>query len=273
MYNDATCMIYCVIVLYLQIQGNSPISLLRMGSPPKLTSDLCKSLPDLLADKSSVMSMLNYFIQFMESEKAIHIIEFWLAVEAFKSAKSSVPITVPSPGGAVSVVSWSTGTHPHSLGGVCSDQDHLKQDRPASLQEIPSHVDTLNRSLQRSHEISHELSNKFYNVSVSPGTTRSKVTLGSEDMTCTGVGSKVKHETTVGSKVMLETEKGKVTMATDAVLEFARNSWEANGMGCFSSEENVVSGWKGNHSLMPSLPRNASVTPVTTQGMSFHVYW
>ena len=53
-----------------------------------MTSDLCKPLSAILMDSSSV-SMLDYFIQFMDSESALHIVQFWLTVEAFKSAPSS----------------------------------------------------------------------------------------------------------------------------------------------------------------------------------------
>ena len=57
----------------------------EMATPsPKLTSDLCKPLPTVLTDTSSV-SMLDYFIQFMEEEKSIQLVQFWLSVEAFKS--------------------------------------------------------------------------------------------------------------------------------------------------------------------------------------------
>ena len=59
-----------------------------MATPsPKLTSDLCKPLLTVLTDTSSV-SMLDYFIQFMEEEKAIQLVQFWLSVEAFKSTPS-----------------------------------------------------------------------------------------------------------------------------------------------------------------------------------------
>ena len=52
-------------------------------------SNLCKSLNDILNDKQQ-LSMLPYFIQFMEEAKAIHLVQFWFSVEAFRTAASLV---------------------------------------------------------------------------------------------------------------------------------------------------------------------------------------
>lgn len=49
-------------------------------------SNLCKSLDEVLHDKSH-LSMLPYFIQFMESVHAIHLVQFWFSVEAFRTAE------------------------------------------------------------------------------------------------------------------------------------------------------------------------------------------
>ena len=49
------------------------------------TSQLCKPLSAVLQDTSS-LSMLEYFIQFMESVGGLHLVQFWLSVESFKSA-------------------------------------------------------------------------------------------------------------------------------------------------------------------------------------------
>ena len=78
------------------------ISSKKMDTPtPKLTSDLCKPLSAILTDSSSV-SMLDYFIQFMDSESALHIVQFWLTVEAFKSAPSnSTSVLLPTSEGVV----------------------------------------------------------------------------------------------------------------------------------------------------------------------------
>jgi len=48
-------------------------------------SQLCKPLSAVLQDTSS-LSMLEYFIQFMESIGALYLVQFWLSVESFKSA-------------------------------------------------------------------------------------------------------------------------------------------------------------------------------------------
>ena len=52
------------------------------------TSQLCKPLSAILKD-SGTLSVLDYFIQFMESEGALHLLQFWFAVESFKNAISS----------------------------------------------------------------------------------------------------------------------------------------------------------------------------------------
>ena len=54
-------------------------------------SQLCKHLLEILSD-SSPLSMLEYFIQFMESVGAVHLVQFWFCVESFKSAVTSTPV-------------------------------------------------------------------------------------------------------------------------------------------------------------------------------------
>ena len=51
------------------------------------SSNLCKSLNQILNDKHH-LSMLPYFIQCMEETKAIHLVQFWFSVEAFRTAAS-----------------------------------------------------------------------------------------------------------------------------------------------------------------------------------------
>ena len=58
--------------------------------PPRKASRLCKQLPEILRDDSS-LSMLEYFIQYMESVKALHLVQFWLTVESFKGQGGSSP--------------------------------------------------------------------------------------------------------------------------------------------------------------------------------------
>lgn len=58
-------------------------------------SNLCKSLSDILNDKHQ-LSMLPYFIQFMEEVKVLHLVQFWFSVEAFRTAATLV--TKPSSG-------------------------------------------------------------------------------------------------------------------------------------------------------------------------------
>jgi len=49
-------------------------------------SNLCKSLDEILHDKNH-LSTLPYFIQYMESAHAIHLVQFWFSVEAFRTAE------------------------------------------------------------------------------------------------------------------------------------------------------------------------------------------
>lgn len=57
---------------------------------PLKTSKLCQSFPEIVRDSSS---MLEYFIQYMESVGALHLVQFWLAVESFKAQCHSQPQT------------------------------------------------------------------------------------------------------------------------------------------------------------------------------------
>lgn len=52
-------------------------------------SNLCKSLSEILNDKTK-LSMLPYFIQYMEEVKAIHLVQFWFSVEAFRTAATTL---------------------------------------------------------------------------------------------------------------------------------------------------------------------------------------
>ena len=58
--------------------------LCQWRSGPK-HSHLCKDLLTTLTEDSPD-SPMEYFIQFMESISAVHLIQFWLSVESFKSA-------------------------------------------------------------------------------------------------------------------------------------------------------------------------------------------
>lgn len=60
-------------------------------------SNLCKSLTDILNDKHQ-LSMLPYFIQYMEEAKAVHLVQFWFSVEAFRTAAALItkPDVFPS---------------------------------------------------------------------------------------------------------------------------------------------------------------------------------
>ena len=55
---------------------------------PFKSSKLSASFPDMLKD-TSTLSMLDYFIQFMDTVQAIHLIQFWLSVESFRATISS----------------------------------------------------------------------------------------------------------------------------------------------------------------------------------------
>lgn len=55
---------------------------------PLKTSKLCQSFPKIMRKSSS---MLEYFIQYMESVDALQLVQFWLAAESFKAQNHSQP--------------------------------------------------------------------------------------------------------------------------------------------------------------------------------------
>ena len=57
---------------------------------------LHQGLTDILTDTSSAHSMLPYFIQYMDSCNAMHLVEFWLAVESFRSGRDHNVTSVSS---------------------------------------------------------------------------------------------------------------------------------------------------------------------------------
>lgn len=56
------------------------------SSSPRQFSQLCKPL-DVILRESSSFSILDYFIQYMDSIGALHVVQFWLSVKSFKSAE------------------------------------------------------------------------------------------------------------------------------------------------------------------------------------------
>jgi hypothetical protein len=65
----------------------------NMAAPvPCRTSQLCKPLIAILKDSeagSAALSMLEYFVQYMEEQDALHLLQFWFAVESFKTVAPS----------------------------------------------------------------------------------------------------------------------------------------------------------------------------------------
>ena len=60
--------------------------------PRNRTSQLCKPLAAILKDLTAAntpLSMLEYFIQYMEEQDALHLLQFWFAVESFKTVAPS----------------------------------------------------------------------------------------------------------------------------------------------------------------------------------------
>ena len=57
--------------------------------PTPRTSQLCKPLAAILKDSAGALSMLEYFVQYMEEQDALHLLQFWFAVESFKIAAPS----------------------------------------------------------------------------------------------------------------------------------------------------------------------------------------
>ena len=75
----------------------------RMNSSSSSTSAsyhdgrrLHQCLADILTDMSSAQSMLPYFIQYMDASGAVRLVEFWLAVESFRSGRDRSVTTLPS---------------------------------------------------------------------------------------------------------------------------------------------------------------------------------
>lgn len=58
---------------------------------PLRTSNLSKTFPEMLQDTSSTITMLDYFIQYLESIHALHMLQFWFLVEAFKTSTVNLP--------------------------------------------------------------------------------------------------------------------------------------------------------------------------------------
>ena len=142
-------------------QGKIParwsVSSKKMDTPsPKMTSDLCKPLSAILTDSSSV-SMLDYFIQFMESESAIHIVQFWLTVEAFKSAPSSSASVPLLPSEGVNAISFGRSTQ------SCEHQSQVKSQRGVTTtsQDCPTTSNSRDEEVcvhpDGSHDVSHDL--------------------------------------------------------------------------------------------------------------------
>lgn len=58
-------------------------------------SQLCKPLWNCLHDQSP-LSILEYFVQFMTTRNALHLLQFWFSVASFKNAQSSSMTEAPS---------------------------------------------------------------------------------------------------------------------------------------------------------------------------------
>lgn len=77
-------------VLFMNLRSCSADGGCQFLSMPPKTSKLCKSFPEVMKDTSS-LSMLEYFIQYMEYVGALHLVQFWLTVESFKALAHSEP--------------------------------------------------------------------------------------------------------------------------------------------------------------------------------------
>lgn len=97
------------------------------------SSQLYKHLLEILTD-SSPLSMLEYFLQFMESVGAVHLVQFWFCVESFKSAVTSTPIQNCHTNAIENMAS--TGDNSYSLQKTCDDTDLLEKSDVPRLRDI-----------------------------------------------------------------------------------------------------------------------------------------
>ena len=138
---------------------------------PLRTSKLCKSLPEILTDVSS-LSMLEYFIQYMESMKALHLVQFWLAVESFKTQCHSQPGTP-----------YASQKDPHIHGQKKPSSEKVTGDSNGSPL-VTSHSKTTGDTMEGCDVTGNHVDN-VRGVKAAPG----HGTEGNHD----GVGGEVKH--------------------------------------------------------------------------------
>ena len=106
-----------------------------LGVATERVSQLCKPLDHILHD-TSPLSLLEYFIQYMESAEGLDLVQFWFSVESFKHAtrrpasqskqcEVSTCNTVPN---TASVVS-SSGSPTVNYSVSSQDQEHMCCDK------------------------------------------------------------------------------------------------------------------------------------------------
>lgn len=100
-------------------------------------SHLCKDLLTTLKDDSPD-SLMEYFIQYMESINAVQLIQFWLSVESFKAARlsSNFP-THAAPAETPSTPVQDSSAHTDH----CSSDSEVSESQPhAVIRDCPSWV-------------------------------------------------------------------------------------------------------------------------------------
>lgn len=105
---------------------------------PLKTSKLCKSFPEVMKDDSP-LSILEYFIQYMESVNALHLVQFWLTVESFKLSVQSPKVEEQSPKQRPSTNSKVDSAN-MDKSSVCNDRTSCTPRTPVHSRGMPGNV-------------------------------------------------------------------------------------------------------------------------------------
>ena len=114
------------------------------------TSGLCKPLAAILMD-SSPLSLLEYFIQHMESIGTLHLVQFWLTVQSFKLATSSSNSSTATAAAAVLAQSHSIEIPTAGITSVpVSNSNHTENEySSSSVHSVESHSSVLPPTLSK----------------------------------------------------------------------------------------------------------------------------
>lgn len=114
------------------------------------TSGLCKPLAAILMD-SLPLSLLEYFIQHMESIGTLHLVQFWLTVQSFKLATSSSNSSTATAAAAVLAQSHSIEIPTAGITSLpVSNSNHTENEySSSSVHSVESHSSVLPPTLSK----------------------------------------------------------------------------------------------------------------------------